>query len=208
MDCTFKWTGRGGNICLKEERKVTDFQYRHYCANPRYYECPFYNNKEGKDKGKNKSVYDFYTIILYGMLGKFDDGKEMIDKFKKFRREVLEKDVNYHTILVYQDRLSPLICAKIGNVINDSIKDSNNLIDLSRFINDIIYKKYMVPINNAIDNKKNIEAKKLYQEMLEELLEKLELIDNYELVKEQHKRTTKYRPNIKSKKPIGKKKGW
>lgn len=208
MDCTFKWTGIGGKVCLKEERKVTDFQYRHYCGNPRYYECPFYNNIKGRDIGKAKSVNDFWPIIIYGILGKVNDGKELIDKFNKFRRKVLEKNSDYHFILVYQDRLSVLICNKIGDIVNDSIKDSSALIELNKFVTDIIYKKYMIPIGDAIDKKKNKEVVKLYQEMLEKLLEKLELTKEYKLVEAQYKYPAKYRPNVKRREPIGPKESW
>ena len=208
MDCTFKWTGMGGNVCLKEERNVTKFQYRHYCSHPKYYECPFYNNKEGKDIGKSRNVDDMFITIIYGMLGKTNDGKEMIAKFYKFRREVLEKDINCYDILVCQDRLSPLIRKKIGCIINDAIIDCSNLINLSKFINDIIYNEYMLPISSAIDNRKFKDAKKLYREMIYKLLEGLDLIDKYNEYERQYRAPEKHRPVIKKRRPIGRKHSW
>lgn len=187
-----KWNGhlcRGQHECLKTNRKVTTKYHNKYCYSPNYVECSIYQ--------KNKEKDCFFTTILCEFLGQPFDENLILKNLNEFRKKVLEQDKQYEELLIYHDRISPLIADAIRNTSPEMLKE---------FI-ELIYTAYLLPINNFITIKDTKNAIRRYEKMRELLIVNFSLGQQYAYITYHYKHPEKNDKKTKKRIPIGLTKG-
>lgn len=180
MDCTFKKWGyghyRGPFYCEKKDGRVTSYIYNQYCNSSCYSECSIYK--------ENLEQNCFFTALFAKLNDNTIDSKEFVKSWNLFRKNTLEKDKKYRDLLVYHDRISPLIADAVRNTKIDSIDE---------FLK-IIYENYIIVISNHIENNEVEKAIIRYQKMLELLIVNFSLNKEYANMQYRYKHPELYRP--------------
>lgn len=155
MECTFNlWNGQEHNdssYCLKIEQKVSKKHCANYCNSKDYNTCPIYQKQQENNC--------FLTFMLTHQLEQSKRNKEILANLQRFRQNILETNPQYKALLTYHSGLSPLIIEHMRYTPNDI---------LNEFLQ-VIYKAYILPINDYIINGK-IEHAIFRYEKLRELL--------------------------------------
>lgn len=180
MECTFKKWGyghyRGSFYCEKKGKRVTVYRYNQYCKSPCYQECPIYK--------ENLEQNCFFTALFDKLNDNTIDSKEILNNWKLFRKNVLEKNNKYRDLLVYHDRMSSLIVDAIRNTKIESINE---------FLK-VIYENYIIIINDCIKTNEVENAVIRYQKMLELLIVNFSLNKEYATMKYHYQHPENYRP--------------
>lgn len=180
MDCTFKKWGyghyRGPSYCEKKGKRVTQYRYNQYCQGPYYTECSIY--KENYEKNC------FLRALFDKLNDNTIDSKDFLNSWKLFRKNILEKNNKYRDLLVYHDRISPLIADAIRNT---------NIKSIDEFLK-IIYKYYIINISNYIKNNQVERAIEVYKKMLELLIVNFSLNKEYASMKYRYQHPELYKP--------------
>lgn len=167
MSCTYyRWNGGilGDYWCDKKDEKVNEDQYRRYCRDYNYDECPIYKRTES-------SGGCFITTVLCNILG-LPDNHETLTTLRGFRDNVLKKDEKYKEILMIYDGIGPMVADKL---INDE--------DRKAKANDL-YKSSLLPIVEEIRNNNYTRAIKHYLYMTLALISEYNLRDTYNALKD------------------------
>ena len=178
--CTFyKWGEShffGPSVCTINDKRVPPKQVRDCCKGicNNYYKCPHYINRM-----TNNNI--FATILNHVLLDKHNKDN-ILNTMMMFRKNILEKNVDYKYLLVYHDRMSTIIVDAINNTNRDMIKD----------ILEDIYKNYILKIHESIINKDNKAAIVKYKEMFNLIIKYFSLEEKFEDVKKQYKHPEKY----------------
>lgn len=180
MDCTFKKWGYGHHsgppYCEKKGKRVSEKCYKNYCSNSCYCECPIYINDLEKKC--------FFTVILCPEIKTSSFNVELLMNLKRFRKNVLEKNYKYRDLLVYHDRISPLIADAIRNT---------NINGIDEFLK-VIYENYIIIISNYINSNEVEKAVTRYQKMLELLIVNFSLNKEYANMQYRYKHPELYKP--------------
>lgn len=104
MSCTY-YEFKGGFIggdywCRKKDCRVDDGTYYRYCRGYNYDECPIYQHQE--------SSGCFITTVACQILGE-EDNSSVLNDFRKFRENILQKNTKYYDILKEYDVIGPKI---------------------------------------------------------------------------------------------------
>ena len=86
----------------------------------------------------------FETILNHVLVDKYTKDN-ILNTIMMFRKNILEKNIDYKDLLVYHDRMSKIIVDAINNTNRDMIKD----------ILEDIYKNYIIKIYESIIKKDN-----------------------------------------------------
>lgn len=181
MECTFKKWGknhlRGPFYCEKAKAKVTAYRHAQYCKGPCYTECPIY--KKSYDS-------DCFLATIFSKLELSNDiSDSILENFKNFRRNILEKDFKYRDLLVYHDRISPFIADAIRNTNIDTIDE---------FLREIIFNSYLIPINEYIVSGQVDKAISYYEKMRELLIVNFSLNKEYASMQYRYQHPELYKP--------------
>ena len=178
--CTFSKWGEshfyGPPVCTINDKRVPPIQVRHYCKGicDNYHNCPHYIIRMS-----NNNI--FANILNYVLLDKHNKDN-ILNTIIMFRKNILEKNIDYKDLLVYHDRMSKIIVDAINNTNRDMIKD----------ILEDIYKNYIIKIYQSIIKKDNKAAIVKYKEMFNLIIKYFSLEYEYEGVKDQYKHPERY----------------
>ena len=161
----YRWNGGilGDYWCDKNDCKVDRNRYNRYCIGYHYNECDVYNKS-------SSSSGCFLTTIVHQILEK-KDNDEILENFRLFRDNILQKNEKYHNILKEYDVIGPMIVECI------------ELDDNKEKMANTIYKHILLPLDNKIKNKEYDHAVNMYQCMTMFLVEYYGLVLEYEKVK-------------------------
>lgn len=161
MSCiNYRWNG--DYWCDKKKARVSDADYYKYCRNYGYSDCPIYK--------QDTSSGCYLTTIICKILGK-NDNDSVLDKMRKFRDSVLQKDVKYAQILKDYDTIGPLLSNCIAN-------DYFN-----GYLSEKLYNRILVPISIQLDKKQYEGAVKMYENMTLSLINYYGLSNMYKDLK-------------------------
>ena len=133
----------GGDYwCMVHDRSVDTNVYNNYCKSYNYNECSIY-------RSKNPSSGCFITTVVCDILNKEDDC-ELLNDFRCFRDNVLQKNEQYYEYLQDYDGIGPVIANKLNE---DNNRES---------IASAIYNNALIPIDNLLKDKKYDEACEKY----------------------------------------------
>ena len=162
----YRWNGGilGDYWCDKNNCRIDDAWYNRYCKGYRYNECEIY-------KKSNSSTGCFLTTIVHKILGK-EDNDSILENFRSFRDNVLQKDSKYYDVLKMYDTVGPMIveCIELDD---DKEKIANT-----------IFKNILFPLNDKINNHEYDHAVNMYQCMTMFLIEYYGLMPEYEKIKD------------------------
>lgn len=162
MSCKhYCWNG--DYWCNKDNRRVSDSEYYKYCRNYSYSDCPTYK--------KQDSTGCYLTTIVCHILGK-NDNDIVLNKMRKFRDRILQKDKKYELLLKDYDTIGPLIS---GYIASDYF---NN------YLSEKLYNRILVPIVKQLDKKQYEGAVKMYENMTLSLINYYGLNNIYNDLKE------------------------
>ena len=150
--------------CAKTNEIITDkSKYTYQCTGNYYDECEIY-------KRTTSSSGCFLTTIVHQILGK-KDNDEILENFRLFRDNILQKNEKYHNILKEYDVIGPMIveCIELDE---NKEKMANT-----------IYKHILLPLDNKIKNKEYDYAVNMYQCMTMFLVEYYGLTLEYEKIR-------------------------
>jgi len=111
MACTYYQFKDGDYYCFKKNDTVKENDYYRYCRNYSYDECPIYKYTE--------SSGCFITTVACQILGK-QDNDPILNNFRNFRDNVLQKDEKYYDTLKEYDTIGPVLA---DCIINDKDKE-------------------------------------------------------------------------------------
>lgn len=135
MSCRYYcWNGGsffGDYWCQKDNKKVSENDYRKYCRDYNYSSCPIYKKS---DSGC------FLTTIICNVLNK-KDNDIVLENMRYFRNNVLQKDKEFEVLLKDYDNIGPLIAQSIS-----LDKDRNYL--CQKLYDDVLFS-----ISSDIENK-------------------------------------------------------
>ena len=94
----------GDYWCNKINQRVAEAEYYKYCRDYNYDECPIYRKEE--------SSGCFITTVCCQILG-LNDQDKLLDDFRNFRDNVLQKNEKYYDTLKEYDVIGPIIANKI-----------------------------------------------------------------------------------------------
>lgn len=136
-DCpSSRWDGGEGKyFCTNKYKFVDDFDY---C-----YDHPYYSSNDDDDNDNSYSYGDddsnsddysvcYITTATCNILG-MDDDNEYLNTLRKFRNDIMKKNIKYHKMLVLYDIVGPKISKSlindpnklnISNVIMNKVKSS------------------------------------------------------------------------------------
>lgn len=148
MSCPFyefRSTLFGGDYyCIKKEEYMNSDIYYKYCRDYSYSDCPIYKHQT--------SSGCFITTVVCDILGK-SDNYELLNRFRYFRDNTLQKDVKYSELLKIYDTVGQFVADDIYN-------------DEDRYNNaKCIYEYGIKPIDKLIEQKKYDEACERYYVM-------------------------------------------
>jgi len=150
MSCpyyTFQSGLFGGDYwCKASDVRVDSGFYKIYCNGYRYNECPKY-----KEKAKSSGGC-YLTTIVCQILNKEDNDKNL-NTLRFFRDEVMQKEENYHNMLLDYDNIGPVLATYLAT-------DEHNQ-ELAKFL----YDEIITPVAEDINNKKYEEAVTKYEIM-------------------------------------------
>lgn len=138
-----------------DSNKAWCSEYREY-YNPNSRAC---SNRFTNDDYKNPPSLDppcYLTTIVCEVLG-YSDDCQILNILRKFREEILKKDIKYHDLLCEYDIVGPVIAQSIRKCLNPDI--------FSRFL----LETYIIPTVECIENGKYELAVNIYKYMVEEL---------------------------------------
>lgn len=150
----------GDYYCLKKEEYINTDTYSKYCRAYSYSDCPIYKHQE--------SSGCFITTVVCDILGK-EDNHELLNNFRNFRDNILQKDKKYEEILKNYDTVGP--------VVGDAIYKDEDRIKLSL----VLYNNILKPINELIKQEKYDEACEQYYVMTLKLINYYGLKHDYNL---------------------------
>ena len=159
MQCTYL----DGKYCFGKEKRVSKKKIEGYC-NSNYKECPYYVSFFGDD---------LIVTILVKLNIDLQTRINIINTFNNSRIEVLETSNEYRDFLMLYDRVNPLIVDVIWN-------NPRDIVD--KILTDV-YAKFIVPINEKVNNNEFEQAYYLFEKMLEELVIKFHLGREYCYIK-------------------------
>ena len=192
MECPHsKWNGHicpsdKQHWCLKKERPVTTKYNYNYCSNDNYKNCSIYQ--------KGLETDCFFTIILCEILGQEKENNLILNNLNTFRKSILETNKEYEELLIFHERISPLIARAIRYTSKELEEE---------FI-DLIYNSYLLPINKFIIEYDISNAIKRYEQMRSLLIVNYNLGQEWANITSHYKRPELYRPKVRKKIiPIG-----
>ena len=150
--------------CEKKLERVSANQeecYR-FC---RAYSRSSYESKNYEQYSKEHSNEGCYLTTIMCKILKVNDNNPYLNTLRDFRKNILQKNTNYKSLLVQYDVIGPIIA---NNLINDSMKYK---ISANSFSN------YIMPITKLIKKNENEKAINLYVDMTNKLI-KLYNINN------------------------------
>lgn len=110
MSCTYyeyKSGLFGGDYwCTKKDGQVDDNTYYKYCRDYSYDECPIYRHQE--------SSGCFITTVACQILG-LADQNPVLNNFRDFRDNILQKDPKYYDALKEYDVIGPVLADALVN---------------------------------------------------------------------------------------------
>lgn len=164
MACTFlEWKSglfSGDYWCAKKDCSVDTDTYYKYCRNYDYGDCPIYKKEDNSGC--------FITTIVCQIL-KHPDNNKLLNNFRCFRNNILQKNEKYYDILKQYD--------VIGSMIASAIYNDNNREEMAN----IIYNEALIFIDKLIkEGKYDIAVEKYF-------VTTLALINYYGLKREYNK---------------------
>lgn len=174
MSCSFSsfkssgWFG-GDYWCDKKDCSVNEDDYRRYCRDYNYGDCPIY--KQSNSSGC------FITTVVCDVLG-YEDNNEILNNLRCFRDDVLQKDKKYYDVLNDYDSIGPYIADYIAN-------DKNGVEVAS-----IVYNNMVLPVNELIKKKEYDRAVSRYELIVMNLISFYRLNELYDILKEEKKKAT------------------
>lgn len=155
----------GGDYwCMVNDHSVDQNVYKVYCKDYNYSSCVVYR-KENPVSGC------FITTVVCNILHK-DDNEELLNNFRSFRDNVLQKNEKYFEYLQDYDNIGPVIADRLYKD-KDREKMAKGLYDIA-----------LVKINNLIKDKKYDEACEKYHIMTLSLINYYGLKHVYNLGKD------------------------
>ncbi len=179
MSCTY-YQYKGGLFsgdywCCKKDCRVDDATYYKYCRDYNYDECPIYKHSE--------SSGCFITTIACQILGKKDDDVVLND-FRNFRDNILQKNPEYYDILKEYDVIGPMIAEAIQH-------DSDREVLASH-----LYQCALLPIHHHIEEKEYGKAVEKYYLMTLMLINYYGLKHEYNQIKDQNYGYQEFIPSL------------
>lgn len=144
MSCTYyKWNGGifGDYWCTKNDCRVDSDTYYKYCRDYNYDECPIYK--------KSESSGCFITTVACQILG-LDDKAPLLNNFRNFRDNILQKDKKYEETLKEYDVIGPKIACCLMHD-NDRQEMAQGL-----------YQNILLPVNELINQQEYDKAVEAY----------------------------------------------
>jgi len=168
MSCTFydykSGLFSGDYWCKKKDCRVDEDTYYKYCRGYNYDACPIFKERES-------SSPCFITTVTCQILGK-NDNDPLLNRFRSFRDNVLQKDKKYGDTLKEYDVIGPQIA---DCLIND--KDRAKLAKG-------IFETVLLPVDILIQQQKYEEAVEKYYIMTLSLVNYYGLKHEYNQIKE------------------------
>lgn len=153
----------GDYWCNKKDERVDEGTYYQYCRNYDYTNCPIYKQTEVSGC--------FITTVACQILGK-EDHDPILDDFRNFRDNVLQKNEKYYEILKEYDIIGPKL-AKCIFYDKDKTKIASG-----------IYNTVLTKIHHLVSQKKYDEAVEKYYVMTLMLINYYSLKHEYNQIKE------------------------
>lgn len=178
MSCpyyTFKSGFIGGDYwCIKNDCSVNSELYYKYCRNYDYDNCPIY--KQSTSSGC------FATIVC--RILKKDDDCELLNNFRNFRDNVLQKKEAYYDILKQYDTIGPIIVQMILQ------RDDKEEIAAKLYAFDLL------DINREIKAKNELKAVTKYTRMIKTLIKVFNLEEVYNRLQENNYGYEEFTPEL------------
>jgi hypothetical protein len=149
---------------IKDEIVTDEIKWKFQCTGNYYSDCEIY-------KRYNSGTGCFLTTIVHKILGK-KDNDSILENFRSFRDNVLQKDSKYYDVLKMYDTVGPMIVECIE--LDDNREKMANT----------IFKNILLPLNDKINNHEYDHAVNMYQCMTMFLIEYYGLMPEYEKIKD------------------------